>query len=170
MMIFSKHNHRVTAKSRGFTLIEIMISLAVIAILATIALPSTLNQLQRRHVSEAVKIAPSIIQSVNYYYLSHLSFPADNKEADLPEANLLIGNNVTKIEVEDGAIHITLGNKISKSLQDKVLTIRPAIVTGSPSSPISWICGYDKPVSGMQAVGENRTDLPIAVIPSSCGY
>ena len=165
-----KYNHKTITMTRGFTLVEIMVSLAVIAILATIALPSTMNQVQRRHVSEAVQIAPSIIQSVKNYYLGHMSFPADNKEAGLPEPNLLIGNNVANIEVEDGAIHITLGNKINKSLHDKVLTIRPAVVTGSPSSPISWLCGYDEPVSGMQAVGKNRTDLPIAVIPSSCGY
>ncbi len=42
-----KYNHKTITMTRGFTLVEIMVSLAVIAILATIALPSTMNQVQR---------------------------------------------------------------------------------------------------------------------------
>ncbi len=154
--------------NRGFTLIELMVTLAVIAILATITMPSLLNQRLRSEVAEALHMAEAIREDVDDYYIRNLSFPSDNNEAGVPEANLLIGNKVTSIEIEDGAIHITLGNKINKSLQDKIITLRPAIVSGSPASPISWLCGYDIPVSGMEAIGKNKTDITKASVPASC--
>lgn len=161
-------NKPITA-NHGFTLIELMITVAVIAILATIAVPSYLNQRQRSDVAEALRMADSIREDVTYYYVKNLSFPSNNSEAGVPEPDLLIGNKVTRMEVEDGAIHITLGNKVSKPLQAKILSLRPAIVTGSPTSPISWLCGFDKPVMGMEAVGKNKTDLANAIVPASCG-
>jgi len=168
-MALSENTYKTATVNRGFTLVELMITVAVIAILATIALPSTLSQRQRGEVAEALRMADTIREDVTNYYIRNLSFPSNNSEAGVPEPEFLIGNNVTKIEIEDGAIHITLGNKVSKPLQDKTLTVRPAIVTGSPASPISWLCGPDEPVPGMEAVGTDKTDIVIGIIPASCG-
>lgn len=168
-MILSAETHKTATVNRGFTLIELMITVAVIAILATIALPSTLSQRQRSEVAEALRMTDTLRENVTNYYIKNLSFPSGNSEAGVPEPEFLIGNNVTKIEIENGAIHITLGNKVSKPLQDKTLTVRPAIVIGSPASPISWLCGPDEPVSGMEAVGTDKTDIVIGIIPASCG-
>lgn len=168
MNLFEKSN-KETTNSHGFTLIELMITVAVVAILATIAIPSNLISRQRSEVAEALHMSDNIRQRITDDYNSSLSFPADNNEAGEPEPDLLMGNKVTRIEIENGAIHITLGNKANKSLQGKILTIRPAVVTGSPNSPISWLCGSDKPVPGMSAVGTNKTDLTDALVPSSCG-
>lgn len=168
-MNLAGNNKKLPAVMRGFTLIEIMITVAIIAILATLTIPSNLAQRQRAQVAEAVRMSETIINDVTKYYSMTLSFPADNEAAGLPEANLLIGNNVTSIEVEDGAIHIVLGNKVVKPLQGRTLTIRPAVVTGSPTSPISWVCANDKPVPGMEAIGVNKTDLPNVITPASCG-
>ncbi len=164
----SKDKNKLTTANHGFTLIELMIAVAVVAILATIAIPSTLHQRQRSEVAEAFRLAKSIREDVTYYYSRNLSFPADNNEAGAPEPDFLIGNKVAKIEIKDGAIHITLGNKANKSLQDKIVTMRPAIVTDSPSSPISWLCGSEEPVPGMEAVGEDKTDISMSIVPTSC--
>ena len=161
----SKH----TSRANGFTLIELMIAVAIVAILATIAMPSMLAQRQRSDVADAIRMAKSIRNDVTNYYSSHLAFPANNIEAGVPEPEQLIGNKVTRIEVEDGAIHITLGNKAAKPLRDKIVSMRPAVVSGSPASPISWLCGADEPVPGMEAVGNNKTDINNGFIPSSCG-
>ena len=152
----------------GFTLMELMVTVAIIGILATITIPSYLVKRQRSEVAEALHVAETISEDITAYYYSTLSFPSDNKEAGLPEAEFLIGNKITRMEIEDGAIHITLGNKVSKPLQGKIISMRPAIVTGSPKSPISWLCGSDSPVTGMQAVGKNKTDLKNAIVPASC--
>ena len=161
--------NKATTVNRGFTLIELMIAVAVVAILATIAIPSNLIHRQRSEVAEALRMATTIREDVTNYYINNLSFPSDNSEAGVPEPNFLIGNKVSSIEVEDGAIHITLGNKVTKSLQAKILSLRPAIVIGSPTSPISWLCGSDEPVPGMEAIGENKTDLANSIVPASCG-
>ncbi len=78
------------------------------------------------------------------------------------------GFTLIELMVDSGAIHVSLGNKASNPLQGKVLTFRPAVVTGSPKSPISWLCGFDEPVEGMQAVGENKTDLDKVFLPAAC--
>ena len=168
--IFSMNDNKNSLSiNQGFTLMELMVTVTIIAILATITMPSFLVQRQRGEVAEAMRLADSIRASVTDYYSINLSFPADNSAAGLPEPDLLIGNKVTRIEVKNGAIHITLGNKASKPLHDKILSLRPAVVTGSPASPISWLCGADYPVTGMEEAGENRTDLADAVLPASCG-
>jgi type IV pilus assembly protein PilA len=152
----------------GFTLMELMIVVAVIAILATLTMPSLLAQRQRRDVAEAIKTAKNIRDSVTDYYYLHLTFPADNEDAGVPEPDYLIGNKVTGMEIIDGVINIKLGNKAAKPLQNKIVSIRPAVVTGSPSSPISWLCGYEKPVDGMEAVGTDETNVVTGAIPASC--
>ena len=153
---------------RGFTLMELMVVVAVIGILATIAMPSLYMSRQRSEVVEAVRKTATIREDITAYYDHHLSFPSDNKQAGLPEPELLIGNRITRMQIEDGAIHVMLGNKISKPLHGKTITLRPAIVSGSPTSPISWLCGMDEPVTGMEAVGEDKTDLDRSLLPVSC--
>lgn len=156
-------------KKHGFTLIELMVVVSIVAILATIAIPSYMAQRQQNDVARAIRMANTIRDDISEYYNKNLSFPSDNKKAGLPEPALFIGNNVTSIQVEDGAIHITLGNKASQPLHNKIVSIRPAIVIGSPLSPISWLCGFDAPVPGMAAVGNNKTDVDNGILPASCG-
>ncbi len=167
-MIVAEDMKTILSRHRGFTLVELMIVVAIVAILATIAMPSYLAQHQRRDVIEALRTAKNIRDDVTNYYDAYLSFPSDNKEAGVPEPEFLIGNKISKIEIEDGAIHITLGNKTSKPLHDKIISLRPAIVTGRPKSPISWLCGTDELVLGMVVVGKVKTDISTDLMPASC--
>ena len=155
-------------KRNGFTLIELMVVVAVIGILASIALPNYQVYIQRSEVTEAMSITSTLRGKVSDQYVDQLSFPSDNEAAGVPAEHLLIGNRVTGVLVQDGAIHVTMGHKASAPLQGKILTYRPAVVAGSPTSPITWLCGYDEPVPGMEAVGENRTDLGKEFLPAAC--
>ncbi|MDV2080124.1 pilin [Marinobacter xestospongiae] len=155
-------------RQKGFTLIELMVTVMIIGILASVALPNYRTYIQRSEITEAMSIVSGIRDAVAAHYVDQLDFPANNALAGVPAPDKLIGNRVTGVTVADGAIHVTLGNKASKPLQGKVLSFRPAVVDGSPSSPIAWLCGYDGPVSGMSAVGDNRTDVPATLLPTNC--
>jgi type IV pilus assembly protein PilA len=152
----------------GFTLIELMVVVAIVGILASIAMPSYQDYMRRSEVVEALSIASGVKSDITDYYREKLAFPKDNMETGIPEPDKMISNRITGVVVEGGAIHVTLGNKVGHPLQGQVLTLRPATVDGSPKSPISWLCGHDKPVKGMTAVGENKTTLSNVYLPASC--
>ncbi|OUS26430.1 pilus assembly protein PilA [Gammaproteobacteria bacterium 45_16_T64] len=155
-------------KHNGFTLIELMIVVAIIGILASIALPEYQQYITRAQVSESMTLASGLKSRVTEYHKHTGYFPENNEEAGIPPSNKLLGNYVSSIEMVDGAFHVTLGNKVNKSLQNKILTLRPIVVTGSPASPFSWLCGTASVPEGMEAVGEDRTDIDKSLLPAVC--
>jgi type IV pilus assembly protein PilA len=153
---------------KGFTLIELMIVTAIIGIMATFAIPSYQDYVVRAQVAEGLLLVQELKPKVKEYYQSTYSFPATNTDAAIPEKEYLLGNYVEGIELRDGAFHITYGHHVSSYLDGKVLTIRPAVVTGSPTSPYVWVCGGFEPVPGMEAVGENATTIQPKHLPKAC--
>ena len=155
-------------KAKGFTLIELMIVVAIIGILASVAIPNYSQYIYRAKVTEALNISGELKVKINDYYREKSSFPADNKAAALPEAKFLIGHYVKGIEVQNGAMHISFRDNALEGTGEQVLTIQPLVVTGSPESPIAWLCGYTSPPEGMESVGENRTTVNDRYLPATC--
>ena len=152
----------------GFTLIEAMVAVAVIAILATLALPMIQGRFVRDQIVEGMKLAEVAKAPVAASWTTARRLPADNAEAGLPPPNKIVGNLVGSVRIEAGAIHVTFGNRASATLQGKVLTLRPAVVEDAPIVPVAWVCGNATAPGGMTLHGPNRTDVARALLPLNC--
>jgi len=155
-------------KMLGFTLIELMIVIAIIGMMATYALPSFQDRVIRAQVSEGVGLAEFARQSVQAYYSKNRRMPKDNAAAGLPPADKIIGNYVAGVAVRDGAIVITYGNRSNRNIVGRKLAVRPAAVEGYPSVPLSWVCGRAPGPDKMSLAGANETDLPAELLPLDC--
>ncbi len=155
-------------RTPGFTMIELMAVVAVIAILATLALPSYFDRIVRDQIKSALPLADIAKQPVAASWLLSQTFPADNAAAGLPAAEKIVANYVSAVAVENGAIHITFGNRANSSIAGKILTVRPAVVDDAPIVPIAWDCGYAEAPDRMTVNGKNRTDIPESLLPIEC--
>ena len=154
---------------RGFTLIEMIVVLAIVAILALVAMPNTAPLEARKKVKDALEYTEKLKPNIEAIYLANgYSFPATNKLAGLPDADKLISNDISSITVDDGVLHVLLGNNVYPILKGKTVSIQPLVVKGSASSPIDWRCGLADIPDGMEAVGTNKTDLDNALLPFAC--
>src|SRR5712671_6159988 len=109
---------------RGFSIVEMMIVIGVIATLALMTVPSFLEKSVRDQVSEALPLADIAKPPISAAWALVQALPADNAAAGLPAADKIVNNYVSAITVQDGAIHVTFGNRVNKSLNGKILTLR----------------------------------------------
>ena len=151
----------------GFTLLEVMIVVALIAILATLALPSKVGQYNQAKIVETIELVDHYKGVIEVFYRSTGNFPRDNQELGLPQPNEIVGNYLEGMLLEDGVMHLSLGQKLPQ-LKGQIISIRPVYVAGSPLSPISWVCGYDAIPQGMIAAGQNRSTVEVSTLPGRC--
>lgn len=154
--------------AQGFTLLELLTVLAVIAILALIALPSMIDRQVREQATEALQLADVAKPPIEAAWRAGAALPADNAAAGLPSADKIVNQWVKSVTVDHGAIEIVFGNRASKALQGKVLTLRPAGVPDARIVPVTWLCGSAPAPEKMQVQGDNRTDVPAGLLPLRC--
>ena len=140
---------------QGFTLIELMIVVAIIGILAAIAIPAYQNYTIRAQVSEGLSLADAAKTGIAEFYTDRGTFPSKNASAGLASAGSISGNYVTSVSIETtpGVITITYGGKANTKISGHTLELSAKTTAGS----ITWTCRTGT-TSGVSTV----------YLPSSC--
>lgn len=135
---------------QGFTLIELMIVVAIIGILAAVAIPAYQDYTVRAKVSEGLSLASGAKTSVSETYLSSGAFPGNNTSAGLAAAGDITGNNVSAVTVgADGVITISYSGD---PIDGGSLTMTPATTAGS----VTWECGVAADIDARYRPGNCR--------------
>lgn len=119
----------------GFTLIELMIVVAIIGILAAIALPAYQDYTKRSHVTEGMSLGGGAKTAVAEYYSSEGTWPDTNTRAGLADGNTISGNAVTSTTVGTGKITIVYNTKVD-STGTSSIELSPTDNGGA----IEWAC------------------------------
>ncbi|MBH2394191.1 pilin [Neisseria meningitidis] len=124
---------------KGFTLIELMIVIAIVGILAAVALPAYQDYTARAQVSEAILLAEGQKSAVTEYYLNHGEWPSNNTSAGVAStATDIKGKYVKEVKVANGVITATmLSSGVNKEIKGKKLSPWAKRQAGS----VKWFCG-----------------------------
>jgi len=124
---------------KGFTLIELMIVVAIIGILAAIAIPAYQDYTIRAQVTEGLNLASDLKAAIGELYADKGDKTQINSNAGgLPAATDKTGKYVKQILVTDGTIEITFGNDANKKIDGSKLTLQPG---ANPNGDVVWYCG-----------------------------
>jgi len=141
---------------KGFTLIELMIVVAIIAILAAIAIPAYQNYLIRAQVSEGAVLADGLKTPLSEYFSNQGDFPNTLASIGLPaNAASVSGKYVSQVSLSGNGIIVAKfgGNQVNAAINGSAFALSAVNNGGS----ISWSCS-----------NTNATTVPTQYLPTSC--
>ncbi|CWN62964.1 fimbrial protein (pilin) [Neisseria meningitidis] len=160
---------------KGFTLIELMIVIAIVGILAAVALPAYQDYTARAQVSEAILLAEGQKSAVTEYYLNHGIWPGDNSSAGVASsATDIKGKYVQSVEVKNGVVTATMASSnVNNEIKGKKLSLWAKRQNGS----VKWFCGLpvaradkatDDVTAATAATGKTTDNINTKHLPSTC--
>lgn len=158
---------------RGFTLIELMIVIAILGILASLAIAAYQTYTVRGQVAEAIGLAGSLEAPIVGAFKRTTTPPVDRVDAGLSaDPTDTSGTYVSQVLVMNGRIDITFGQEAHPDILNQTLSVTPYITAGGE---IIWRCGKAPPPEGQPLghEGENAAvyqpgNLDPRYLPSSC--
>lgn len=129
-------DYDVNKVNQGFTLIELMIVVAIIGILASLAIPAYQNYIIRAQVSEGLVLSGPVQLAVASFLEEKGTFPVDNADAALELPTTYSGSYVSSISVSGAVISIQYGNKANAEISGWDVLITAT----SNSNSIGWAC------------------------------
>lgn len=156
---------------QGFTLIELMIVVAIIGILAAVAIPAYQDYTIRAQASEGLSLMAAAKTAVTETYLNDGAWPADRTAAGM-SANAVDTNGqyVTQVDVAGGEVIATYGNNANATITGNTLVLTPY---ETADGSIAWQCSSTvngpAPAAGaVAAAGPTAGTLPSQYAPAQC--
>jgi type IV pilus assembly protein PilA len=155
---------------KGFTLIELMIVVAIIGILAAIAIPAYQDYTIRSQVTEGLNLAADMKAAVAEQFAQTGAWPANNAAVGIDQ--IKSGKYVSAVNIATGTIQITYSNVAPQianaNLNGLILGLRPTV---SANGDVIWNCGYKAAIGADPASGASAahgTTVTAKYLPSTC--
>ncbi|HFA1039157.1 TPA: pilin [Neisseria gonorrhoeae] len=140
---------------KGFTLIELMIVIAIVGILAAVALPAYQDYTARAQVSEAILLAEGQKSAVTEYYLNNGIWPSDNSAAGVASSSSIKGKYVKSVTVAKGVVTAEMKpSGVNKEIKGKRLSLWAKRQAGS----VKWFCGRPVQRANVAAANDDKAD------------
>jgi type IV pilus assembly protein PilA len=161
------------AIQKGFTLIELMIVVAIIGILAAIAIPAYQDYTIRAQVTEGLNLMSDMKAGVAEWYAQEGAWPSSLDQIGISgSASTKSGKYVKSINLTKGTLVTTFGVQANSNITDKTLALQPKT---SLNGDVIWACGErlapssaGDPSSGPSTSAAGATDLLPKYLPASC--
>jgi type IV pilus assembly protein PilA len=157
---------------KGFTLIELMIVVAIIGILAAIAIPAYQDYTIRAQVTEGLNLMSDMKAGVAEWYAQEGSWPTSLVQIGVSGgATDKSGKYVERIELNTGTLTAFYGLQANSKINGSSLSLRPLV---NANGDVVWVCGQRvaptgaADPSGTAAAGSANTSLAGRYLPASC--